>query len=478
MIADCSALWLEAVAENPYAVQGDSLKISIVMNNRLNPSVTLNHIQLNGFDTVWHQDLTANKNFGFTKKILISDKKPVTQPYWLEEEMSPGSFNVKDQLLIGNPQSKPAYEAVFGLQIEGQNFEFTRPVVYKFTDPVKGEQYQPLTILPAVTGQFDPELVVFKSREEKEFEVHTRIQTTRPVQPSLSITPIDSIAIKKQSNSRNQGIVYAARPLVKGPAVFYSDLLVNIDGHSSVARQLRTLSYDHIPRIDYFVPARARFVLADVQTSGKRIGYIEGAGDKIPDALRQMGYEVVLLKEKDINDAYLKQFDAILAGVRAYNVHPWLADRYEILMDYVKQGGNLIVQYNRNIQETTKAGMSPYPFRITANRVTDENATVRLLVPDHPVFNFPNTITAKDFEGWIQERGIYFADQLDPKYQTVLSMNDPGDAAQDGSLIISDYGQGKFVYTGLVFFRELPAGVPGAYRLLANIIALNHKKGF
>jgi hypothetical protein len=191
-----------------------------------------------------------------------------------------------------------------------------------------------------------------------------------------------------------------------------------------------------------------------------------------------MGYEVVLLKEKDLTASYLRQFDAIVAGVRAYDVHPWLKGRHGALMDYVKEGGNLIVRYNRDNLGQSTVNIGPYPFAVSNIRVTDEHARVNFLQPAHPVLNYPNKITDKDFDGWIQERGIYFAGQTDPAYESVLSMNDPGEQEQKGSLVIARYGKGIFVYTGLVFFRELPAGVPGAYRLMANIIALNQKKGF
>ncbi len=250
------------------------------------------------------------------------------------------------------------------------------------------------------------------------------------------------------------------------------------DGRKDTALEQHTIAYDHIPRIDYFQPAVEKFVLADVKTAGHRIGYIEGAGDKVPQALQQMGYEVVLLKEKDISAAYLKQFDAIIAGVRAYDVHDWLSARHGDLMEYVKEGGNLIVQYNRDDLGQVKSSIGPFPFAVANARVTDENAKVNFLLSEHKVLNYPNKIGDRDFDGWIQERGIYFAGQTDPAYQSVLSMKDPGEAEQKGSLVIADYGKGVFVYTGLVFFRELPAGVPGAYRLMANIIALNQKRGF
>jgi hypothetical protein len=392
--------------------------------------------------------------------------------------MSPGSYNVSDQLLIGDAQSKPALEVRFRVVIDGVDLTFTRPVQYKFTDPVKGELYQPLTVLPPVTARFDPDLVVFADGEEKEFMAQTKVQTARSGSPETTLTPAADITIRKMPSTGGSGIFYSARSTSRQSATAWSDLLFRRDGGQDTARQLRTISYDHIPRIDYFSPSREKFVSADIKILGKRIGYIEGAGDKIPQALQQMGYDVVILREKDITIGYLRQFDAVMAGVRAYDVHPWLAGRYDELMEYVNEGGNLIVQYNRNGIGNNKLKIGPYPFAISNNRVTDETAKVDFLQPGHDVLNHPNKITDKDFEGWIQERGIYFIDQLDPKYTPVLSMNDPGEGAQKGSLVVADYGKGKFVYTGLVFFRELPAGVPGAYRLLANIIALNQKKGF
>jgi LmbE family N-acetylglucosaminyl deacetylase len=478
LIEACSGLWLEASVHNGYAVQGDSLQLFFVINNRLNARASISQITVNGYDTLYRQDLAANKNYAFSKSMYVSGQKPITQPYWLAAEMSPGSFNVSDQLLIGDAQSKPAYEVKFKLTIEGTDMVFTRPVLYKYTDPVKGELYQPLTVLPPVTGQFEPDLVLFTDGEEKQFDVQVKIQTTRPIQPKISVTPADGIVSKHGQAFGNVSLPYSATTVKKTTDIVYSRLVFDAGGKQDTARQLKTIQYDHIPRIDYFRPSIEKFVIADVKIAGKRIGYIEGAGDKVPSALQQMGYEVVLLKEKDITPANLKQFDAVLAGVRAYDVHDWLIGKYEALMEYVKDGGNLIVQYNRNYLGNAKVKIGPYPFTVSNTRVTDEHAAVTLLLPDHAVFNYPNKITDKDFDGWIQERGIYFAGQTDPAYDLVLSMNDPGESQQKGSLIIGSYGKGKFVYTGLVFFRELPAGVPGAYRLLANIIALNQKKGF
>ena len=474
LIADCSGLWLEAVTRNPYAVQGDSLQVTFVLNNRLNAPIAVREISVDRFDTVWRQDLEGDKNYFFSRNIYVAPDKPVTQPYWLVEEMSPGSFNVKDQRLIGDPQGSPAYEVAFRLAVDGQEMVLTRPVQYKYTDAVKGELYQPLTVLPPATAQFDPSLVLFADGEEKGFRVEAADRTGRAGLPKMALTPTPGVTVAPPS-----GLSWTARPATAGgSATVTASLLFEHGSRRDTALQLKTIAYDHIPRIDYFRPAREKFVLADVKIAGRRIGYIEGAGDLVPEALQEMGYEVVLLKEKDCTPAFLKQFDAVIAGVRAYDVHGWLGARHELLMDYVKEGGNLIVQYNRDNLGRMSTAIGPYGFAVSNIRVTDEHARVNFLQPEHPVLNYPNKISDKDFEGWIQERGIYFAGQTDPAYQEVLSMSDPGEQEQKGSLVIAHYGKGTFVYTGLVFFRELPAGVPGAYRLMANIIALNQKKGF
>ena len=210
----------------------------------------------------------------------------------------------------------------------------------------------------------------------------------------------------------------------------------------------------------------------DLKTAGSNAGYIAGAGDKVPQALEQMGYKVTMLQEKDITPENLRQFDVVITGVRAYNIFSWLSNAYPALMNYVREGGVLVTQYNTNNSiGPVKASISPYPFTISRNRITDEGAKVNFLLPNDAVLNYPNKITEKDFDNWIQERSIYNAENTDPAYRKVLSMKDPGENDQDGSLIIADYGKGRFVYTGLVFFRELPAGVTGAYRLFANIIA-------
>ena len=201
-----------------------------------------------------------------------------------------------------------------------------------------------------------------------------------------------------------------------------------------------------------------------------------GAGDNIPECLAGVGYQVETLRESDLNINHLQQFDAVIAGIRAYNTNDRLKHYQSNLMEYVRGGGTYIVQYTttRNLSVNE---LGPYPFRLSHDRVSVEDAKIHLIDPDHPVLNFPNKITESDFTGWVQERGLYFADQWDEHYTPILSSHDPGETPKEGGLLISKYGQGNFIYTGYSWFRQLPAGVPGAYRLFTNLISFgNHKQ--
>ena len=492
LIARCAGLWLEVTANTEFAVQGDSIRLSIVANNRQGEKITLNSIKVDVLDEAVNKELQPNQNFTINRPLYVFANKPVSQPYWLEKKMTTGSFVVSDQNLIGRPESLPAYTVTFNVSIEGLNLSYTRPVQYKFTDPVKGELYRPLTIVPPATVTTGPDIIVFRQQQKQNAELTVKVTANKDFNNyKATITN----RIKNNSESQNDSAFTVGKGLSKNYGFtignanmkdFVQDnAQVFVDLKNGKAEQpawlhLVSINYDHIPPIHYYYQDNAKILNLDLKTAGKKIGYIDGAGDKVAYALEQMGYEVNILKEKDLFPANLTQFDAIITGVRAYNVHDFLKTKYDVLMEYVKNGGNLIVQYNTNNNiSSVKGGIGPYPFTVTRGRVTDETAKVNFLLPNHPVLNYPNKITDKDFEGWIQERGIYFADQLDPAFQSPLSMADPNEADQKGSLIIADYGKGKFVYTGLVFFRELPAGVPGAYRLMANIIALNksnHKK--
>lgn len=491
LVEECSGLWMEATTGDEFAVVGDSIRVNIAVNNRLGTDIKLSRIVLDSLDTPFATTLERNQNVNLQKWLYVPTDHPITQPYWLEEKMADGSFTVNDQLLIGKPQNDPAYQVQFEMVVDGQPFTFRKPVQYKHTDPVKGELYQPLVVVPSATVTTDPSIVIFRKNEKQSADIAITVTANKEfdnykARISKRLTYDNSTKTDSnfslQPGMKRQYTFTINNGMLKDKEVDNVQAFVELKNSKQeqpAYLNINSIAYDHIPHIHYFYQDGIKVLNIDLKTVGKKIGYIEGAGDKVITALEQMGYDVTVLKERDITPFMLKQFDAVITGVRAYNVHPFLEGKHDVLMDYVKNGGNLIVQYNTsNFISSMTSKIGPYPFTVSRSRVTDEKAKVNFLLPEHPVLNYPNKITEKDFDNWIQERGIYFAEQTDPAYQTPLSMADPKEREQKGSLIIADYGKGKFVYTGLVFFRELPAGVPGAYRLLANIIALNKKKGF
>ncbi len=489
LIAQCSGLFFDVTTAEQFAVQTDSVKFNFSFNNRLGTNAFLQKVSIDNFDTAFNKNLDANKNLNFSKMFFVSANKQLTQPYWLVNKKEEGYFNVSDQLLIGQPDVTPSFIATINLKIFDEQFDFSVPVKYKFTDPVKGELYEPLVVIPSMLLQSEPALRIVINKDEK-MEGNLQVQVKKN---NIVASPHTDYFL--QNNKPDPAVKFnmasiattASNQTITVGYSFKSDTSSsirflakdnNLDYYSS--SELKEIKYEHIPYINYLVTPEVEFKKIDVKTYNKKIGYIIGAGDKVPETLEQMGYEVTLLTEKELAKSKLKEFDAIIAGVRAYNTNDWMKTYYTKLMKYVEEGGNYIVQYNTsNFISTVSSNIGPYKFDISRTRVTDENAAVNILKPEHPVLNFPNKITADDFREWVQERSIYHASNWDKeKFETIFSMNDVGEKPDEGSLIIAKHGKGYFSYTGIVFFRELPAGVPGAYRLLANLIALNKKKGF
>jgi len=394
---------------------------------------------------------------------------------------------VKDQRLIGQPDVDPAYIVTIDLRVYGQPFSFTRPVKYRFTDPVRGELYQPVVVTPSIILDVKPDFVfgtsTIKNKMTANLTSMTAVELTNPRLHMKTPEIDDDIHeartedLKKFAKNQIRSFEWEGLGFpMQGPIA-----VELVDSGSVYNQNLISIRHDHIPNINYFRKIKIPLASAKTfETYGKKVGYIIGAGDKVPEALEQMGYEVTLLGDKELARNNLGQFDAIITGVRAYNTNVWMNAYYDRLMKYVNDGGNLIVQYNTSSNVgPVRAKMGPFSFDISRTRVTDENASVNFLKPEHQVLNFPNKITADDFRGWVQERSNYHASNWEKdKFETVISMNDPDEKADEGSLVIARYGKGYFTYTGLVFFRELPAGVTGAYRLMANLIALNKKKAF
>jgi LmbE family N-acetylglucosaminyl deacetylase len=479
LILECAGIWLEADASDYSAVPGGSIGLTLEVICRNLEGVRLKRIAFSGSaDTTADLLLEKNISYKLSHAEKIDKIAEYTNPYWLNSKHSPGLYTANDRMLIGSPESNPGSIVGFSLEIEGSIISVIRPVVYKSTDPVKGEIYRPLEILPMVTINPEEKVYVFTSGIPK--KVRFRVEANTPGisgTVEAKITPGWKIDIKNPSFSINEKsgeyIVDAEITPGKNAISGMLELSVIVAGEK-FTKSIRRIEYDHIPHRFVLSDAEVKLVSVDLNTGGvKRVGYIPGAGDDVAASLSQAGYTVTMLSDEYLTSGDLTKFNAIVSGVRAYNTNERLQVHYQRLMDYVNKGGNLIVQYNTNNRiGPIVAKMGPYNFNISRERVTNENAEVRFLKPEHRVLNEPNKITAADFEGWVQERGIYFANELDAKLEAVLSMNDPGEEPKDGSLIIAKYGKGHFFYTGLVFFRELPAGVTGAYRLFANLLAL------
>jgi LmbE family N-acetylglucosaminyl deacetylase len=487
LIEGASGLWIEAFTNQQYAVQGDSVKINFVLNDRLGAGTKLNGVIVDQFDSSFSFDLQKNRNFSFAKTLFIPRTKEITQPYWLQNKMEEGYFNVTDQLLIGQADVTPAYSVTYNLTINGEKISFSKPVKYKFTDQVKGEVYQPVFVIPSINVVTTPNILLFHKGENDNKEVLVQVNANKPISgradvharsASYDLAKNDSLFSLGRNASQLYSFPLNNEKMYRREADNLYGYFHSVNNKEDVTGYLamRSINYDHIPSIRYFYAENVKILNLDLKIYNKRIGYIIGAGDKVPEALEEMGYDVVLLTEKELARNNLQQYDAIISGVRAFNTNGWMNKYYDKLMKYVENGGNYIVQYSQ--ANNIRGKMGPYNFVVSGKRITDENAKITFLKPDHPVLNFPNKITQDDFKDWIQERSIYHADRLDSNFQTIFRMNDPGEAPDDGALVIAKYGKGYFTYTGLVFFRELPAGVPGAYRLLANIIALNRKKEF
>ena len=469
VIKECIGLYIEAATNTMYAIQGDSLRVSLSVDNRVGNDVSITSVKVRNSLFPFSASLPVNENLGRSFNILIPDSARISEPYWLANPMTKGNFTMNDQTLIGKPQNDPE-SAEITVSIGGEAIVYSIPIQYKSNDPVKGEEYQPLFIIPKIELKSNPELVLSLNNQKQKIDL-TAVNNGASKTP---FTVTASLPKNVQEMINGNDTAYS----IKDPAKSYTEMITwsARENGQVYGSYKKLIQYDHIPNIVYFPKAESKLVAIDMKVAGKKAGFIPGAGDKVPDALQKMGYTVTTLSQKDITPANLKQFDVIVTGVRAYNIYEWLNDSYAVLMNYVKDGGVLLVQYNtNNTIGPVKAKIGPYPFTISRNRVTDETAAVKFLQPKSTLMNYPNKISEKDFNNWIQERSTYQAVDFEKNYQSLFSMHDAGESDQNGSLIYADYGKGRFVYSSLVFFRELPAGVPGAYRLFANLIAMGKK---
>ncbi|MFT5230783.1 MAG: LmbE family N-acetylglucosaminyl deacetylase [Candidatus Azotimanducaceae bacterium] len=475
LIIDCSGLYIEAVADTQSINTKGRYNVTFEAVNRGSVPFNLQSIRANDGSVilVMNEPLTQNKKFNYPSE-MVSKATATSAPYWLQEEGSLGMYKVKEEL-IGLPETPVQEQVVFNLQYRRMTLPITRNVIYKYNDPVDGEVYQPLEIVPEVSTSIADKVLIFASSDARQIAVKVRagrdnvngfVQlgkpegwTVSPAQQSFTLT----------RNGEEQTVVFTVTPPENQSEGYLEPLAVV--GDRFYTKELVTIGYNHIPYQSVLLPSKAKVARLNIKKKGELIGYINGAGDAIPESLRQIGYTVITIEPTDISVVNLKKYDAVVMGIRAYNTVEELAFKQDELNKYVEQGGTLLLQYNTSHRMKTQ-DIAPFSLKLSRDRVTDEFSQVDFLAPKHSVLNTPNKITQEDFKGWVQERGLYFPNEWDDAFTPILGMHDKDYPQTEGSLLVASFGKGHYIYTGLSFFRELPAGVPGAYRLFANLLSI------
>ena len=481
LIADVLGIYAEAVATDSIASPGQTLAIDyeIIARNADAHQLSLTQLGLhNGsattpFDTV--AQLMPNKRLSGKTSLTLGTH--TSNPYWLEGQATEGMYAAPGYDLRGRGENPPAATVVVSLTVDQQPVRLEVPVLYKRTYPDRGERYQPLVVVPAVSVGFAESVYLLPNEQPQTVTVRVTplINGSYTGQLALDLpagwraTP-DRHQVHLTPGSPGGTYMFSLTPSGKTGEFALQAVLRSTDGEP-YDRDVKLLRYPHIPVQVMAGPASARAVRLGLTRAGKRIGYITGAGDAVPDALRAVGYTVDDLSAGDISPSNLDRYDALVLGVRAYNTQAWLPGLNDELLDYVKRGGTMVVQYNTD-RGLDMNKLAPYPLQLSRDRVTVEDAPVNFVSATDPVLNKPNKLSQNDFTGWVQERGLYYPKTWDERYRPVLEMNDPGEDPTRGALLVADYGKGHYVYTGLSFFRELPAGVPGAYRLFVNLLEL------
>lgn len=484
LIRDCAGLYLEVKADNYMVAPGQPVRLSVEVINRSAASISLNKISSKALnlDSTLSLSLVNNSSHTFKSTKSISSDASYSSPYWLKDSHPIGLFIVNDKSLIGKPENGAAMSVEAEFSFQGEKLTINAPVIYKWTDPVRGELMRPVEIVPPVFVNFPQPVLIFKDQSPQAITVLVKSASQKKISGNLRLDlpagwTCEPATIPFELSKLNEEktltfSVVGSKTEIDGTIRAVAEI-----DNKSFSYSLHQINYDHIPVQTLLPEAKVRALRININKEGSVIGYIKGAGDDIPASLRNLGYEVWEMKNEEVTEANLKKANAVVLGIRSLNTNERIGFIMPTLLNYVEKGGTLIEQYNTNNGfEMDKDKIAPYPITLSRDRVTEEKSEVRILKPDHPALNYPNKITAKDFEGWVQERGLYFPSAWSDKYDALLSMNDAGEPARNGSLLVGKFGEGHFVYTGLSFFRELPDGVPGAYKLFANLVSLSKQK--
>jgi len=474
IIEACAGLYLEVSAESSSGNPNEKISVNFELINRSTIPVQLTSIKNIIEDKIIFKglDLNQNKKLNF-KESLVLKTSNFSTPYWLKNEATLGLYSVDNQQLIGKPETPREIAIQFNLVINFTPITITKNVIRRYAESDKGEIYEPFEVLPKVTTKLIEKVLIFSDSIARKINVEVKAganyingMVELKVPENWSVEPkFQNFNIQQKKDK--QIVEFLVHP-PKNQSEGKLEVIATLN-EETFNKELVEINYNHIPKQSVLLNSEAKIVRLNIKTSGNFIGYIKGAGDAIPESLRQIGYKVEEINPTEINEENLKKYDAIVLGIRVYNVVDELKFKQKYLLKYVEYGGNLIVQYNTN--RGVEIG-APYPLKLSSDRVTDEFSEVIILDETHEILNFPNKITQEDFKGWIQERGLYFPNSWNSEYKPILSMNDKGETPKKGSLLVAKFGKGNYVYTGLSFFRELPAGVAGAYKLFANILSL------
>ncbi len=477
LIIECSGLYVNVSADRFWASPDSFLQANFELVNRSEVNLSLYRIKSDGLsmDSSLVLSLVSNKTITFKSRRQVLKTLDYSSPYWLRDKHAIGNYVIKNEAMVGKPENGAAIQFEFSITIQGVDFTIIRPLNYRETDPVKGELIKPVEIVPALFVNPMSPVIIFNEERGKNVGVKITASTEAKFLGSVSLDLPAGwkckpalIPIELQRKGQEITVDFMVYP-PKEESQQVIKAKVEVDG-KTYDQALKVIQYDHIPTQTLLSAAEIKVVRLNVDKKGSIVGYLKGSGDDVPTALRNLGYNVIEFKEEEITSANLSKVDAVVIGIRSFNTNERLVHQMPTLLEYIKGGGTVIAQYNNSEADASK--YSPYALSLSRDRVTEEDAEVTFLNPQHPVLNFPNKITSKDFEGWTQERGLYFPTKWDPAFEPLLSMSDKGEKPMQGGLLVAKYGKGYYVYTALSFFRELPAAVPGSYKLMANLVSI------
>lgn len=473
LIMACAGLHLEANTKSPYGLAGQStaVEVEVLSRNQLLEPVVVKSIVARNNRITLDQSLEFNKKSTF--KIEVENPVETTQPYWLELPYTT-VYNVIDSELIGKPENDPAISVDVEFNYLGKPFVINIPVEYKWSDRVEGEMVRPYIIAPSICGTLDQSTYVVVGADELTVTASIKHFGPKNQEYSIGVMPLDGDVAKApfkkltfDSQSNEKKITFTL-PIPKEKKEFSTYLL---DQSGNPLPGFQSIEYNHIPYQTSFTTKVSKVIKPEIEITKNPIAYVQGAGDQVDKALRELGCQVVNLTPEDLSTVDLSVYETIVFGIRAFNVYPELKNSREAVLNYIANGGNVVVQYNTSSRwGKTEIPVSPFSMTIGRDRISEEKAEIDILKSRNELMRNPNKIEDEDFEGWVQERGLYFATEFSEEFIPVLSGHDKGEDEKQGALIVAHYGKGRFIYTGISFFRELPAGVSGAYRILANLV--------